>query len=315
MTAANLPWGVGERLGGMATGGSRAVSWRLSSRGWYRLAFFNIAMVLLFIAVLLPLAVGSVFDDLVEPPEGSIYPLMPPPGVPPAANTTRLHVSVIGLDELQLRATLRVSGDHLCPNDCSSGTRVVFFSLGTDEAATAGMPPSAKIDLSQSDFVITDTIQLPVRGHPNRYPFDTYDMVLGVALGRLQQDGTVQPQTREQGSGRLVLTVQEQLPRETMDAPTPQDAVAADQEEGTSSPYQFQTLQLLHFSRPLHIRVLAVLLVLLIAAAAAYAVFMRPLTELVVNSGGLVLGVWGIRSILMPNNPPYLTTVDRKSVV
>jgi hypothetical protein len=46
--------------------------------------------------------------------------------------------------------------------------------------------------------------------------------------------------------------------------------------------------------------VLAVLLVILIAAAAAYAVFMRPLHDLVINCGGLVLGVWGIRSLLTP---------------
>jgi hypothetical protein len=49
---------------------------------------------------------------------------------------------------------------------------------------------------------------------------------------------------------------------------------------------------------------------LLIAAAAGYAVFMRPLQDLVVNSGALVLGVWGVRSILTPGNLYYLTTVD-----
>jgi hypothetical protein len=53
-----------------------------------------------------------------------------------------------------------------------------------------------------------------------------------------------------------------------------------------------------------------VLLVLLIGAAAASAVFVRPLDELVLNTGGLVLGVWGVRSILLPGNPAYLTAVD-----
>ena len=51
-------------------------------------------------------------------------------------------------------------------------------------------------------------------------------------------------------------------------------------------------------------------LVLLIAAAAAYAVFLRPLQDLVVNSGALVLGVWGIRAILTPGNLYYLTSID-----
>ena len=64
-----------------------------------------------------------------------------------------------------------------------------------------------------------------------------------------------------------------------------------------TDPYELLGVEVLHFSRPLHERVLAVLLV---AAAAAYAVFMRPLHDLVINSGGLVLGVWGIRALLSP---------------
>jgi hypothetical protein len=55
--------------------------------------------------------------------------------------------------------------------------------------------------------------------------------------------------------------------------------------------------------------VLAVLLVLLVAAAAAYAVFMRPLQDLVLSSGALVLGVWGVRAILTPGTA-YRTVVD-----
>jgi hypothetical protein len=50
--------------------------------------------------------------------------------------------------------------------------------------------------------------------------------------------------------------------------------------------------------------------VLLVAAAAAYAVFLRPLQELVVNAGALMLGVWGIRSILTPSRLDYVTAVD-----
>jgi hypothetical protein len=55
---------------------------------------------------------------------------------------------------------------------------------------------------------------------------------------------------------------------------------------------------------------LAVMLVLLIASAAAYSVFLRPLSDLVVNAGALVLGVWGIRGILTPSNLYYITSVD-----
>jgi len=53
-----------------------------------------------------------------------------------------------------------------------------------------------------------------------------------------------------------------------------------------------------------------VVLILLIAAAAAYAVFLRPLHDLILSTGGLVIGVWGIRSILVPSNIAGRTGVD-----
>jgi len=64
------------------------------------------------------------------------------------------------------------------------------------------------------------------------------------------------------------------------------------------------------FSRPLYLQVLTVLLVLLVTAAAAYAVFLRPLDEIVINLGALVLGVWGIRAILLGTSVPGFTAVD-----
>ena len=51
-------------------------------------------------------------------------------------------------------------------------------------------------------------------------------------------------------------------------------------------------------------------MVLLIAAAAAGAVFMRPVNDLFIGSGSLVIGVWGVRAILVPGFPTYVTAVD-----
>jgi ABC-type multidrug transport system fused ATPase/permease subunit len=60
---------------------------------------------------------------------------------------------------------------------------------------------------------------------------------------------------------------------------------------------------------------LTVFLVVLVSAAAAYAVFLRPLNELVLNAGALVLGVWGIRAILLGANVPGFTVVDLSLMV
>ena len=43
---------------------------------------------------------------------------------------------------------------------------------------------------------------------------------------------------------------------------------------------------------------------------AAYAVFLRPLHDLILSTGSLVIGVWGIRSILVPSNIAGRTGVD-----
>ena len=49
---------------------------------------------------------------------------------------------------------------------------------------------------------------------------------------------------------------------------------------------------------------------MLISAGAGYAVFLRPLHDLAIGAGSLVLGVWGIRTVLLPNNISYTTAVD-----
>src|SRR5438067_1214355 len=256
--------------------------------------------------ILLPMGFGSVVEEIVEPAEGEVYTLPIAPGVPPAPTSARLHLSLVDLDEARLLATIRVSGHLACQEACGFADRVVLFSLGTNEVLTAGMPPSAAINLSSSDRVVTDSITLPLSGNPSRYPFDVYTMVLAIGMSRVYPDHTVQPLSREEIGGHLFVTIQEQLPRENMTDPVlvdPQSVADAD------DIMQYAVDERLQFERPAHARIIAMLLVVLIAAAAAYAVFMRPLHDLVINSGALVLGVWGIRSILTPGTA-YRTVVD-----
>jgi hypothetical protein len=263
----------------------------------FRVAFVLVAALIAGIVLTLPLAVRSLVDDLYNSIEGDIYPFE---GLSETANPNarnRVHVSVVALDESRLTVTLRVSGHRACTTGCPAGNRVVLFSLGTNEAATAGMPPSGSIDLLTSQQVVTTSIDLPMHGHPTLYPFDTYEFWLGIGMAEVGSDQSVRPLTRQEAAGLLALSVQEQLPRELMAPPTTMPPAFA---AGIDDPYELQGLEVLRFARPLHERVLAVLLVLLVAAAAAYAVFMRPLHDLVLNSGGLVLGVWGIRAILSP---------------
>ena len=62
--------------------------------------------------------------------------------------------------------------------------------------------------------------------------------------------------------------------------------------------------------RPQYLRVLVVLVAALVAAGSAYAAALRPLPELLANTGGLLVGVWGVRALLLGPLPPYSTAVD-----
>jgi hypothetical protein len=53
-----------------------------------------------------------------------------------------------------------------------------------------------------------------------------------------------------------------------------------------------------------------VALVLLIAISATVALFTRGLDELALGFGGIILGVWGIRSVLMPQSIGTVTAID-----
>jgi hypothetical protein len=139
------------------------------------------------------------------------------------------------------------------------------------------------------------------------YPFDEYDVWLGIGLARVFPDGSVRPYSAAEAAEDISITFQEQLPRLIMEPPVQLDPATVAQPD---DPYPYLAVESLTFVRPPHVRVLGVLLVLLVAAAAAYAVFWRPLQDLVLNAGALVLGVWGIRAIITPANFSHLTAID-----
>lgn len=283
----------------------------------YRVAFFATALITLALVVTLPFSVKSVVDDILGSATGRVIPVTPR-GSGRASTTgperlrdrepnyTKLHLAVIAIDEVQLTATIRVSGHHRCL-DCPWSHRVRLVSISADDAEADGLPPSAAITLSAKDIAVSETVQLPLRGHPIHYPFDRYQMVLAVAYQRLYPDGRREQIPGDLGDDRLFVTFQELLPRNTMSGP-----LAADRHlvRATDDPFEYGHAFEVQFERPRYVRVLAVMLVVLIAGAAAYSVFLRPLPDLVINSGALVLGVWGIRGILTPSSISYMTAVD-----
>jgi hypothetical protein len=270
----------------------------------HRIVLAATATTVLLLLVLVPFAVGDAVGDLLGPPEGRVYRLSsvsspPPPGA------AHLHLGIVGVSELQQTLTVRVTGHYDCAAACDWTDRLVLVALRDDEAD--GFPPAVTVALPRGDPYVNQSVDLPARGHASRYPFDKYRLKLGVVWQRTLADGTVQTLAPPEAPAPLSLTLQEEVARMFMPdpAPVPPQMVGGDGER-----YRFVAVADVVVERPLYLRILAVLLVLLVALASAYAVFMRPLNDLVLNAGALVLGIWGVRAILVPMPWTWLTAVD-----
>src|SRR4029453_3554715 len=106
----------------------------------YRIAFFVTALVVLGLIVTLPFSVKTVVDDVLGPAPGRVIQLMPQSG-PPAPNHVNLHLAVTSIDEVQLFATIRLSGHHVCAG-CAWSHRVLLVAITSDDAEAAAGAPS-----------------------------------------------------------------------------------------------------------------------------------------------------------------------------
>src|SRR5262245_52103638 len=253
----------------------------------------------LIITALVVVGLHDTSDRLLSPPASPSYELVGPPDERLAPQLTDLNLLVTTLDETAGLLTIRVDGYQRCRPTCQAGEQLVLVALRADEVSGRHLPPAAIVPLPAVGGPVIQMVQLPVRVQTLRYAVDAFDLVLGLAL--LHADEAVGAQNRppDEAAARMHVTLQSDLPQMNMAAPVPRDATSLNMEE---EGFDYFAIDALRFSRWRAGQGLAVVLVLLIAAAAAYAVFLRPLHDLLLSTGGLVLGVWGIRSVLVPSS-------------
>jgi hypothetical protein len=279
-------------------------------RHWYRLALGATILMVVAVLTLLPIAVTSMQEVLGRAPD-TLYDLVTGQPIDPATVTAAEdegiygNLGIIGLDESTGLLTIAVSGNRNCKGPCPT-TTMTLVALDDDADQRRGLPPSATLTLQPEDTVFSQSVQLPLRGQPSLYPFDTYTIWLGAGGTATYADGTVVEFGPTTLGGR-VLTLQNRIGDMVMLPPVPVDSRDA---QAQTDPFAFLTVQSLTFGRPAYLEVLAIVLVLLITISAALALFTRTVNELALGVGGLILGVWGIRSILMPTSLSTVTAID-----
>ena len=147
---------------------------------------------------------------------------------------------------------------------------------------------------------------VPIRGQPSLYPFETWQLWLGLTITDVHPDGTRVPMTVDQLPSRATFTFQSFLPDFLMAPPTP---IPPQQVAAVHDPLLFAAVLGFAFTRP-ELKDLTVVLVVLIAVSGLLALFTRSMHELVLGVGGLILGISAVRSILVPQPVPTITAIE-----
>jgi len=281
------------------------------SRRRYLAAFVITVAVVVIVLALLPSALLSMARELRGQAIDSVYDLFTGMEVDVdetfAPGTAFINVTVTNLDELTRTATLAVSGHRICEEICPPTTGT-FFSLGNNAAERRGLPPSGQVTVPGESGTYTFTIELPVSGTPQLYPFDKYTLVMGLVVSVTLPTGRKEVVTDpEQVRKRVSLTLEDQVVRLNMNPPVPVDPASVHSE---TDPVDFLLVDQLQWQRPLYLRIVTVLLVILISASAVFALGLRTLHELVLGIGGIILGIWGVRSVVVQTELPDVTLID-----
>ena len=279
-------------------------SQRFRSPFWW--GFVCCAAVLVLCAVTTPMALLSVLDDVTHPPDLHTTPVTPSDT---ALDTTftRLNLTLVSLDEVNRVANLRYNGYHTCESNCTYRDRVTFYAFRADPDDARVVPASESVITPATSSEVSGTIRLPVRGHVLEFPFDSYNLGLGLVHEREQSDKSFRPLSAAETRRQLMVTVTDQVPRMDLKGVSQVDPTTV-KPEGGRVDYAFASV--ITLERPPYLRVVAILVVLLSAAVAVFVVATRPFDQLILNAGALVLGVWGARNLVLGGLPPDVTLVD-----
>jgi hypothetical protein len=277
----------------------------------HRFALVQTLIIVVAVIAALPIAFSSMGVQLTDQQARTLYDF--PSGKPATKATEQavqdkesfINIAAIDIDEAVGDVTMAISGHRICGEDCAQ-VNFTFFSLDDDADVRRALPPSAPLPLTDDQAIFSQTIQLPMRGQPSQYPFDDYVLWLGVAATVTEDDEEI-PLTPEMVEGQVVITTQNQLRDFSMARPVQIDPSRV---KAVSDPYEFLGVQELRFERPIHLEILAVLLIALIAVSAILAVFLRSMTDLIIGMGSLILGIWGVRNVLVPQPIPVVTSID-----
>ncbi|MFM9108601.1 MAG: hypothetical protein ACKOWF_18090 [Chloroflexota bacterium] len=271
-----------------------------------------ILVVIVALAVSMPFTLGSIRSELFQTEVDTLYEF--PSGEPvKLAQVERLerienyyNFTFLAVDENAGTVSISVSANRDCSLQNCPELEVTLIAYNDDAALRRGLPPSTSIKIARDDVAFSEQVTLPVVGWPSQYPFDRYRLRLGAAFSELV-DGKAVYLAPDRVTGYSLGTIQNATRDFTMTAPKP---VPVDQVFSPSDSFTPAGVQDVELRRPTYLWVLSVTLVSLVAISSLMSLFSRQLGDALVGIGSMVLGVWGVRSVLVPSGIGVVTAID-----
>jgi len=262
-----------------------------------RTGFVLVATLILVMIVLIPFGLIDLIVDVSNPATEKLF-TVTPMGSPDAATTTynRVQVDVAAIDELGETVTLRVSGTHFCKDNCAARDKIVFYSIDPFGRDEEGLPANDSITLPTTPTQFSATLKLPIGSSLFRYPFDTDTLTLGLSLERIGADNKSVVVPVDEARGQLFVTVRDKVNRLRMDDPDLLNA--ADVRPLKVDNFDYVAASDLTFHRSNYLKALVI------------AVLLRTFDQVITNAGPIVLGIYGVRVLILGGFPTDVTAVD-----
>jgi len=243
-------------------------------------------------------------DDLYDFPSGKTVGVSTVEAVEKTKNYYTITILSVNDDVGSL--TLAVSGNRTCEAGKCPELAVLLIAYNSDVILRRGLPPSASVKIAENDVAFSDEVTLPGVGWPSKYPFDHYRLRLGVAVSQVV-NGTVRYLSTDEAKTGSYGTIQNATRDFDMGRPVEVPVQKVITASDSFSPTGVVDIVL---QRPAYLQVLAIALVTLITISTMLSLMSRSVGDALVGIGSMVMGVWGIRTVLVPSGLGVVTAVD-----
>jgi len=260
-----------------------------------------IALLLLCIVIGLPFALQSMLVEVVNNTSDSET--FTAIELDHAENFTKLGILTKELDPINQTMRVTLSGYHNCKTDCRGQSYKLhisnFYFKKPDEKR---VPERFEIEIPNGNTEFEQDIVLRVSGVLHKFPFDSYTMQTAIALEK-EVNGIstfVEKNDRQievlvdENTSRL-RNIRHMLVADVNTIITDKPPVVAFVSD---------------YERPFYVKYIVSLLTILLIITTASTILLSEFSKLITGSAGIIIGVWGARSLLLGSMPQDVTIID-----